>query len=254
MKEFALITGATAGIGNELAKLFAADHINLALVARDEARLKKVATELQNNHEIEVIVLPNDLSKSAAAGEIFDALGKTRVSVLVNNAGFGSQGAFAEEKLDVSLNMMHVNMDALVQLTRLFVPPMVARGQGRILNVASTAGFQPGPFTNIYYATKAFVFSFSVALAEELTGTGITVTTLCPGFTKTEFHERAGFQRSSRWLKMMSAADVAQIGYCGLMNGKRIVIPGLMNQLTAAVSRRLSPLFTARIVRRMNEQ
>jgi short-subunit dehydrogenase len=252
MKEFALITGATAGIGYELAKLFAADHFNLALVARDEVRLKSVATELRSAHNIEVIVFPRDLSNTVAPREIFDAFRETPVSVLVNNAGFGSQGAFAEEKGELSLNMMHVNMDALVQLTHLFVQPMLKRRQGRILNVASTAAFQPGPFTNIYYATKAFVFSFSVALAEELAATGITVTTLCPGFTKTEFHERAGIQRSSSWLKMMPAQDVARIGYRGLINGQRIVIPGLMNKMTAAVSRRLSPIFSARIVRRMN--
>jgi uncharacterized protein len=252
MKEFALITGATAGIGYELARLFAADHFNLALVARDEARLKSVATHLRNDHQIDIVTLPNDLSKSTAPREIFDALRDTPVSVLVNNAGFGSQGAFADEKLELSLNMMRVNVDALVQLTHLFLQPMLKRRQGRILNVASTAGFQPGPFTNVYYATKAFVFSFSVALAEELAGTGVAVTTLCPGFTKTEFHERAGIKRSSRWLKMMPAEDVARIGYRGLMNGKRIVIPGIMNKVTAAVSRRLSATFTAKIVRRMN--
>jgi short-subunit dehydrogenase len=254
MKEFALITGATAGIGYELAKLFAADHFNVVLVARDEARLKNVAAELRTVHNVEAVVLSKDLSNSAAPGEICDALRDVSVSVLVNNAGFGSQGEFAAEKLKLCLDMMRVNMDALVQLTHLILPPMLSRRQGRILNVASTAGFQPGPFTNIYYATKAFVFSFSVALAEELAGTGITVTTLCPGFTKTEFHERAGFQRSSRWLPMMSARDVAQIGYRGLMNGKRIIIPGLRNKLTAAVSRRLPATFTAKIVRRMNGQ
>jgi short-subunit dehydrogenase len=254
MKQFALITGATAGIGYELAKLFAADHFNLVLVARDEVRLKNVAVELRNAHNIEAIVLPKDLSNNAAPREIFDALRDTPVSMLVNNAGFGSQGAFAEEKLELSLNMMRVNMDALVQLTRVFLPPMLSRRQGRILNVASTAAFQPGPFTSIYYATKAFVFSFSVALSDELAGTGVTVTTLCPGFTRTEFHQRAGFQRSSRWLPMMSARDVARIGYRGLMNGKRIVIPGLRNKLTAAVSRRLPATFTARIVRRTNER
>jgi short-subunit dehydrogenase len=252
MKEFALITGATAGIGYELAKLFAIDRFNLVLIARDEARLNKVAAELRSAHNIEAVVVPKDLSNITAPREIFDALADTPISFLINNAGFGSQSAFADEKLELSLKMMHVNMDALVELTHLFLQPMLKRGNGRILNVASTAAFQPGPFTNIYYATKAFVFSFSVALAEELAGTGITVTTLCPGFTKTEFHERAGFQRSSKWLSMMSALEVAQIGYRGLMNGKGIVIPGFRNKLTAAVSRRLPATFTARMVRRMN--
>jgi short-subunit dehydrogenase len=252
MNKRALITGATAGIGYELAKLFAANHFNLVLVARDEQRLKKVAAELQAAHGIETMVLPKDLANSAAPREISDALRETPISVLVNNAGFGAQGAFVEEKVELTLNMMHVNMDALVQLTYLFLQPMLARRNGRILNVASTAAFQPGPFTNIYYATKAFVFSFSVALAEELAGTGITVTTLCPGFTRTEFHERAGMQRSSRWLRVMSAQEVARAGYQAMMNGHGIVIPGMMNKITAAISRRLPARFTAKIVRRMN--
>src|SRR6266498_3274958 len=131
MKEFALITGTTAGIGYELAKLFAADHFNLVLVARDEARLEKVAQELQDANKVEVIILPRDLSISSASREIFEALRGIQVSVLVNNAGFGSQGAFADEKLDGSLNMMHVNMHAVVQLTRLLVLPRIERRQGR---------------------------------------------------------------------------------------------------------------------------
>jgi len=251
MKDFALITGATAGIGYELAKLFAADQFNLVLVARDEARLKNVATELRNGHNIEAVVLPKDLSDSSAPREIFEALHDTPVSVLVNNAGFGSQGAFGDEKLDLSLKMMHVNMSALVQLTHLFLQPMLKRRQGRILNVASTAAFQPGPFTNVYYATKAFVFSFSVGLAEELAGTGTTITTLCPGYTRTEFHERANIKRSAR-LKMMSPQAVARAGYQGLMAGKIIVIPGGMNRIRSIIARALPAPFTAKIVRRMN--
>jgi hypothetical protein len=251
MNERALITGATAGIGYELAKLFAADHFNLVLVARDEKRLHKVAAELQAAYGVETIVLPKDLANNAAPQEIFHALRDTPISVLVNNAGFGSQGPFAAETLPLSLNMMHVNMDALVQLTHLFLQPMLARRQGRILNVASTAAFQPGPFTNVYYATKAFVFSFSVALAEELAGTGVTVTTLCPGFTRTEFHERAAIKRSPS-LKMMPAQEVARAGFQGLIKGKGIVIPGAMNKLRSAVARGLPAPFTAKIVRRMN--
>jgi short-subunit dehydrogenase len=251
MKECALITGATAGIGYELAKLFTAEKFNLVLVARDEQRLYKVAAELRAAHGIEASVLAKDLSNTAAPREIFDALRDTPVSVLVNNAGFGSQGAFADDKLELSINMMHVNTDALVQLTHLFVVPMLARRHGRILNVASTAAFQPGPFTNIYYATKAFVFSFSVALAEELDGTGISVTTLCPGFTRTEFHERANIKRS-RSLKMMSAQEVARAGFQGLMEGKGIVIPGAMNRIRSVIARGAPARLTAKIVRRMN--
>src|SRR5258705_10147996 len=190
MSNWALITGASSGIGYELAKLFAADQVNLVLVARNETRLKQVADELRAGHGVSARVLPKDLSLATAPVEIFDALRDMPISVLVNNAGFGWRRQFAKGELQRSLEMMHVNMDALVQLTCLFAQQMVARGQGRILNVASTAAFQPGPWTAIYYASKAFVFSFSVALAEELAATGVTVTTFCPGPTRTGFFDR----------------------------------------------------------------
>jgi short-subunit dehydrogenase len=252
MNKWALITGASSGIGYELVKLFAADHFNLVLVARNETRLKQVADELQIMHGISAKVLPRDLSQATAPAEIFEALRDTPISVLVNNAGFGWRGQFAKGELQRSLEMMHVNMDAFVQLTHLFAQPMVARGQGRILNVASTAAFQPGPWTAIYYASKAFVFSFSVALAEELAGTGVTVTTFCPGATQTEFFERAGMQRSSGLVRLMLAEKAAMIGYRGLMQGKLIVIPGVMNKITSTIARCLPARVTAKIVRRIN--
>src|SRR5258707_1253752 len=171
VKNWALITGATAGIGYELAKVMAAEHLNLVLVARTETRLKSVADELQSKYGIETKGLAKDLSKATAPAEIFAALRETPISVLVNNAGFGWHGPFTKGRLELSLEMMHVNMDSLVELTGLFVQPMLARREGRILNVASTAAFQPGPFTAIYYASKAFVFSYSVALQEELENT-----------------------------------------------------------------------------------
>jgi uncharacterized protein len=252
MSNWALITGASSGIGYELAKLFAAGHFNLVLVARNETRLKQVADEMQVAHGISAKVLPKDLAQATAPAEIFEALRDTPISVLVNNAGFGWRGQFLQGELQLSLDMMHVNMDALVQLTHLFAQPMVARGQGRILNVASTAAFQPGPWTAIYYASKAFVFSFSVALAEELAGAGVTVTTFCPGATRTEFFERAGMHRTSGLVRLMPAKDVARIGYRGLMRGKRIVIPGMMNKITSTIARCLPTRVTAKTVRRIN--
>lgn len=253
MNQWALITGGSAGIGHELAKVFAAHKFDLVLVARNEARLKQVADELRAAHSIETKILVKDLSLPTAPQEIFDALRDTPVSVLVNNAGFGWRGAFAEgDLLQNTLDMMHVNMDSLVALTRLFLPSMLARKSGRIMNVASTAAFQPGPFSNIYFATKAFVFSFSTALSEELAGTGVTVSALCPGTTRTEFFERAGMQTFRRNMVMMDADVVAQIGYDGLMRGKRIVIPGLLNKITARLAPCLPTRFTARIVRKIN--
>jgi short-subunit dehydrogenase len=253
MNEWALITGASMGIGYELARVFAANKFNLVLVARDEARLKRVADELRAQHGIETKILAKDLSLASAPQEIFDTLRDTPISVLVNNAGFGWRGAFVECDLQhEALDMMHVNMDSLVALTRLFVPPMLARKQGRVMNVASTAAFQPGPFANIYFATKSFVLSFSNALAEELEGTGVTVTALCPGSTRTEFFERAKMQNFRRDGLMMDAGIVAQAGYRGLMRGKRVVIPGMLNKFTATLANFVPTRATTRIVRKLN--
>ncbi len=255
MKGLALITGASSGIGYELAKLFAADRFDLVLVARRETKLKQFAEELRAQHGIAVKVLAKDLSGAAAPKEIFEELRDTPISILVNNAGFGWHGAFAKEELQNSLDMMHVNMDALVELTHRFLPQMLTCHEGRILNVASTAAFQPGPFSAIYYATKAFDFSFSCALAEELSGTGITVTTLCPGGTYTEFHVRAGGKRHiSRRLPMMEAKEVAKAGYRGLMQGRRIVIPGAVNQITSTFAKWMPTRFITKVVRKINRE
>jgi short-subunit dehydrogenase len=252
MNSWALITGGSAGIGYELAKVFAANKFNLVLVARNEARLKQVADELRAKHGIETKMLVKDLSLPNASQEIFDALRDTPISVLVNNAGFGWRGAFAEGDLHNALDMMHVNMDSLVALTRLFVTQMLARKSGRILNVASTAAFQPGPFSNIYFATKSFVFSFSVALSEELAGTGVTATVLCPGSTRTEFFERAGMKNSRRDSLMMDADVVAEAGYRGLMRGKCVVVPGVMNKITSKLASFVPAQLAAKIVRKIN--
>jgi hypothetical protein len=253
MNEWALITGGSAGIGLDLAKVFAANRFNLILIARNEARLKQVADELRGKHGIETKTLAKDLSLPNAPQEIFDALRETPISVLVNNAGFGWRGTFAEGDLQrTALDMMHVNMDSLVVLTRLFAPPMLTRKQGRIMNVASTAAFQPGPFSNIYFATKAFVFSFSVALSEELAGTGVTATVLCPGPTQTEFFERAGMTNYRKNAVMMDARVVAEIGFHGLMRGKRVVTPGFLNKLSSTLAKFSSAQFAGRIVRKIN--
>ena len=252
MNQWALVTGASSGIGWEFAKLFAADKFNLILVARNETRLNELAAELRTQHGIEVKVLVKDLSAPSAPQEIFDALRDTPVSILVNNAGIGWHGAFAQTELQQSLDIMRLNMDALVKLTHLFVQPMLARRAGKILNVASTAAFQPGPMVNVYYASKAFVHSFSYALADELRGTGVTVTTLCPGTTHTEFFARGNFG-PVRVAFTMDARTVAVAGYRGLMQGKRVVIPGMTNKIASAISKRLPVRWTTAIVRRLHK-
>ena len=251
MNEWALITGASAGIGHELARVFAANQFNLVLVARNEARLNQIAEELQAANQVSVRVVAQDLAQPQTTAEIFRRSKDLPVSTLVNNAGFGGYGPFAQANLETQTNMIQVNVASLIQLTHLFLQPMIARGRGRILNVASTAAFQPGPFVNIYYATKAFVYSFSYALAEELAGTGISVTALCPGMTRTEFFERANI--SKRHPRMsMDARKVAEIGFRGMMKGKRVVIPGLLNQIGSFLAKRTPPRLTSAIVKRIH--
>jgi short-subunit dehydrogenase len=251
MENWAMITGASAGIGRELAIIFAERGFNLVLAARDELRLNQLAAQLRADHKIDAMVVRRDLGELGAASDIFGQLSKTPISVLVNNAGFGSYGLFAKTDLGLQTRMMHVNMTALVQLTHLFIQPMLARRAGRILNVASTAAFQPGPTMNIYYATKAFVHSFSYALADELAGTGVTVTALCPGMTRTEFQERAHLRQGGPW-PMMSARTVARAGYRGLVKGKRVVIPGTLNRISSFLARRVPLRLTSAIVRRIH--
>ena len=253
MNDWALITGASAGIGRELAELFAADKFPLVLVARNESRLNQLAQDLGARYGIQTRVLARDLSSPAAPREIFNALQETPVSILVNNAGFGQYGPFAGNDLAVQTRIMQVNMTALVELTHLFLQPMLRRGHGRILNVASTAAFQPGPTVNVYFASKAFVYSFSYALAEELKGTGITVTTLCPGTTRTEFFERGGFG-PVRAPFTMNARDVAVAGYRGLMRGRRVVIPGVVNKITSALAKRLPARLLVGFVKRIHQK
>ena len=193
-KETALVTGASSGIGLELARLFAADKSNLILVARSRDKLERLAEELQRDHNADVVVLPKDLTDPSAPRAIFDQLTGQNidVDVVVNNAGFGSVGSVADLPLDRQLNMIQVNVTTLTYLTRLFLPGMIERGRGGILNVGSTAGFQPGPNMAVYYATKAFVLSFTEALAEELAGLEINVTCLAPGATENRFRSRLG--------------------------------------------------------------
>ena len=240
----ALITGASVGIGRELAKLFAQDHSNLVLVARNGSRLSQLAAGLEQQFGITAKPFALDLASDAGRGFLFDQLQRENIpiDVLVNNAGYGKLGAFAEVGYQESAGQIELNITALTHLTKLFLAPMLERKSGKILNVASTAGFQPGPLMAVYYATKAYVISFSEALANELQGTGVTVTCLCPGATDTEFQTRAGTEQTTLFRKMrpMNAAVVARDGYRALMKGKPLVISGFRNRILME-SLRISP-------------
>jgi len=255
MKETVLITGASSGIGLELAKCFAADDCRLILVARNTEALETLAKELRQTHKIEVLVLTADLSRSETPKRIFAELAaqKITVDVLVNNAGFGAHGAFAQLSLPRQLEMLQVNITALTELTGLFLPGMIQRKSGGILNVGSVAGFQPGPGMTVYYATKAFVLSFTEALVEELQGTGLSVSVLCPGPTESNFGNvaRGKKVRHLKTSKMTSAA-VAVYGHRAFRNGRITAVPGLQNKVFVLLNRILPRALPRKIVKFYN--
>ena len=234
-----LITGASGGIGYELAKLFARDHHDLVLVARSADKLAQFAAELQAQH-VTVKTIALDLAAVPAPKFLFDQLQREAVTIdiLINNAGFGVYGDFAQMREAEILGQVDLNIRALTELTRLFLPHMIARRNGRVMNVASTAGFQPGPLLAVYYATKAYVISFSEAIANELRDTGVTVTCFCPGATHTGFAARAGVEKSRLFnLGAMSAAKVALDGYRAVMEGRTLAISGAHNWMVAQSTR-----------------
>jgi len=239
-----LITGASSGIGLHLAWEFAKHKHALVLVAPRGDELREIAADLSLAHGIEVHTIAKNLTEPNACEEIAAELNEQNVTVeiLVNNAGHGQKGKFWEIPLSEDISMLHLNAEAVIRMTKLFLPAMVERGEGRILNVASVAGFEPGPSLAVYHATKALVLSFSEALAMELEGTGITLTALCPGPTDTDFFPKAhmlgtrGFQKSI----LMSPQEVAEHGYRAVMAGKRLMVPGAMNKALVFL-RRLAP-------------
>lgn len=235
-----LITGASGGIGCELANLFARDHHNLILVARSGDKLALVANELRGLG-VTVKTVPLDLASHAAPKFLFDQLQgeKVTVDILINNAGFGAFGEFAQMSNEEIFGQIQLNIIVLTELTRLFLPAMLARHSGRIMNVASTAGFQPGPLMAVYYATKAYVISFTEAIANEVRHSGVTVTCFCPGATHTGFAERAGNDKSRlfKQLGAMRAEKVALDGYRAVMAGRGLAISGTHNWIVAESTR-----------------
>jgi uncharacterized protein len=240
-RQLALVTGASSGIGLELAKLLAADGHDLILVARRVEALETLAAEVRAAHGVAVHVWPADLAAPRAPEELEAraAAAGLAVDVLINNAGFGALGEFADLPLDRQLGIVDVNLRALTEMTHRFLQPMRKRRSGRIMMVASVAGFLPGPYMAVYYASKAYLQSFSLALAEELAGSGVTVTCVCPGYTATEFQAVAdmnGVDRLGR-LQPMTAAAVARIGYRALMSGRRLVVTGWKNRIGTLLMR-----------------
>lgn len=235
MKKRALITGASSGIGLELAKIFASKGIDLLLIARNENALNKLQDELFIKYKVDVDIFPKDLSKPESADQVYEYCQQRnyQIDYLVNNAGFGDYGFFAESKWDKQLEMINLNITGLTKLTHLFLPAMLARKYGKIMQVASIASFLPGPLMSVYYATKAYVLHFSEAISNELEGTGITVTALCPGHTESGFQDAANLGESKlvKGRKLPSSLDVAKYGFNAMMKGKKVAIHGTFNYI-----------------------
>ncbi|MGL4574048.1 MAG: SDR family NAD(P)-dependent oxidoreductase [Burkholderiaceae bacterium] len=251
----ALVTGASGGIGKSIAEQFAKDGVNLIIAARNLPQLQQLAADWSARYGISVTPIAADLSVSGAAQTLADqvlATG-TPVDYLVNNAGYGLYGLFAQSSLEQELAMARINMESLTVLTKRFLPSIIAR-KGRIMNVASTAAFQPGPYMAVYYATKSYVLSFSEAIASELAATGVTVTALCPGPTRSGFQDKAAMQDSAlvKGKKLPDAQSVGVAGYKAMMRGKRVYIPGMMNWLMAQSVRFTPRYLAAEIVRKMS--
>jgi short-subunit dehydrogenase len=240
----ALVTGASSGIGREIARHLAADGYDLLLVARREDRLRELATELESKHGRRIHVLPIDLTETDAIDRVVEYVEKEKLQIdmLVNNAGFGSVGPFHEIDRDTQIDMIKLNVVALTDLSRRLLPGMVERGRGQVLNVASSAAFQPAPVMGVYHATKAFVLFLTEAIAEEVRGTGVTATALCPGpVAHTEFGENTGTHEKVPGLGVVrvDASKVARLGIKGALRGKTIVVPGLFMRLSSWISPRL---------------
>ncbi|MBP9773915.1 MAG: SDR family oxidoreductase [Candidatus Peribacteraceae bacterium] len=257
MQQTALITGASSGMGKDFAHLLAQRGFDVVLVARSADVLEQVAADIRATYKVQADVLPFDLSKPESADQLVAELAKRSIAIttLINNAGFATYGEFAQIDWKQQQSLIALNITCLTHLTRLLLPPMITQKRGYILNVASTAAFQPGPLLATYYASKSYVLSFSVALRQEVLGTGVHVTTLCPGPTKTGFEHRAGLEVSKLFRGgVMASLPVAEAGIHGLMTNRAVVIPGFRNRLVSFAQRFTSYAFAARVVQRMQEK
>ncbi len=252
----ALITGASFGLGYEFAKIHAENGGDLVLVARNKDKLDEIKSELESKHSVKVHVITKDLSLHGSAYDVYNKVNDLNIEIdyLINNAGFGDFSMFAESDWPKQEKMINLNITALTHLTRLFLPQMIARKKGRILNVASVASFVPGPTMSVYFASKAFVLSFSEAIAEEVRKKGITVTALCPGPVDTNFHHVARDGKKGKDRRMLSAREVSEYGYKSMLKGRVVAVPGFLYAFVPFMVRFMPRLMTPRIIRKAQEE
>lgn len=254
----ALITGASSGIGLELAKIHARKGDNLILVARSERKLNDLKNDLESKHNIKARVIALDLSNPDSAHQIFELTERDNIKVdyLINNAGFGDFEEFHKSDLNKAMQMIDLNIKSLTILTKLYLDGMMERKTGKIMQLASTASFQPGPLMAVYYATKHYVLAFSEAIAEELKGTGVTVTALCPGPTASGFQNAAdlGDSKLVKDKKLPTSAEVAEYGYKAMMKGKRVAIHGFQNKMMAFSVRFTPRSWVTSLVKKLSEK
>lgn len=258
MTKYTLITGASSGIGFELASVFARNNHNLILVARTKEKLESLRSEIEKSYQVVAEVIPLDLSLPNSAEVLYKITEKKnlKVEVLVNNAGFGDHGLFLNADSKKIEEMINLNILTLTKLTKLYLPQMVENKYGKIMNVASTAAFQPGPLMSVYYATKSYVLSFSEALFEELKDTGVSVTALCPGPTESGFSEVANMSNVAlmELMKLPTSKDVAEFGYKALMNNKAVAIHGFMNSMVAKTTSFIPRSLTRKLVMKLQQK
>ena len=258
MKNTALITGASNGIGLELAKVHASKGGDLVLVARNKTKLDELKAELESQFKVSVYTIGKDLSANNSAQEVYDETTKQNIQIdyLINNAGFGDFGMFSETEWIKELQMINLNITTLTQFTKLYLQDMVKRKSGKIMNVASTAAFQSGPTMAVYYATKAYVLSFSEAVDNEVSGKGVTVTTLCPGPTESGFQAAAAMEESNlvKGKKLPTAKEVAEYGYSSMMKGKTVAIHGMINWIMANSVRFTPRALVVKLTRKIQDK
>lgn len=255
MNKTALVTGAASGLGYEFSTLLASDGYDLILIDLDKPRLTETKQKIEENRPVKIRTLTFDLSKPRIADQLYEEIQNKNVDVLINNAGFGLYGLFNETAWEIEESMIHLHVLTLTRLTKLILKDMIRNGSGKILNVSSLAAFQPGPLMAVYFATKAYILSLSEALADEVKGTGITVTVLCPGQTKTNFENVSAVNSNSKvsQIKLFTAdaVKVARYGYNSMKAGKTTAIPGTLNKITVFISRHIPRKITALLVRRI---